>query len=61
MFQLDTFIIQGHQKVIDHYRRLHDTAGSEAERERFQRRMVEEYEAMKRYTEPHSNGARHAA
>ncbi len=61
MFQLDTFIMQGHQKVIDHYRWLRDTAVSEAERERFQRRMVQEYEVMKRYTEPHSNRARHAA
>lgn len=61
MFQLERFILQGHQKIIDHWRWLRDTAGSEAERERFQRRMVQEYEAMKRYTEPHSNGARHAA
>ncbi|SDK35725.1 MULTISPECIES: hypothetical protein [Bradyrhizobium] len=61
MFQLDTFIIQGHQKVIDHYRWLRDTAGSEAERERFQRRMVEEYEALKRYTESRSDGTRRAA
>jgi hypothetical protein len=61
MFQLDTFIIQGHQKVIDHYRWLRDTAGSEAERERFQRRMVEEYEALKRDTEPPSGGVQPAA
>lgn len=61
MFQLERFILQGHPKIIDHWRWLRDTAGSEAERERFQRRMVQEYEAMKRYTEPHSNGARHAA
>ena len=61
MFQLETFIIQGHRKVIDHYRRLRDTAVSETERARFQRRMLEEYEALKRYTEPHSHRARHAA
>jgi hypothetical protein len=61
MFQLDTFIMQGHQKVIDHYRWLRDTAASEAERERFERRMVEEFEALKRYTEPRAGAARHAA
>ena len=61
MFQLETFIIQGHRKVIDHYRWLRDTAGSEAERERFQRRMVQEYEALKRDTQPLSGGIKHAA
>lgn len=61
MFQLDTFIIEGHQKVIDHYRWHYDTAGSEAEREHFQRRMVEEYEALTRDTEPPSRGVQHAA
>jgi len=50
MFQLVTFIVQGHQKVIDHYRWLRDAAKSDVERERLQRRMVEEYEALKRYT-----------
>lgn len=48
MFQLDAFIERGHRKVIDHYRWLRDTATSEAERESFQRRMVEEYEALRR-------------
>lgn len=61
MFQLDSFIIQGHQKVFEHYRWLRDTAKSEAEREHFQRRIVDEYEALKRDTEPQSHGARHAA
>jgi hypothetical protein len=37
MFQLDTFIVEGHQKNIDHYRWLRDISRSEAERERFQR------------------------
>lgn len=48
MLQLEAFIEQGHRKVIDHYRWLRDTATSEVERERFQRRMIEEYEALKR-------------
>jgi hypothetical protein len=61
MLQLDAFIIQGHQEVIDHCRWLYDTAGSEAEREHFQRRMVEEYEALKRDTEHRPRGVRHAA
>ena len=61
MFELDTFTIRGHQKIIDHYRRLRDTAVSQAERERFERRMMEEYEALKRYTEPRAGAARHAA
>jgi hypothetical protein len=61
MFQLDTFIVQGHQKIIDHYRWLRDTATSDVERERFQRRMVEEYEALKRDTERPRRGTQHAA
>lgn len=60
MFQLDNFIVRGHRKVIDHYRWLRDTATSEADRERFERRMVEEYEALKRDTEP-SRGIQRAA
>jgi hypothetical protein len=50
MFQLDAFIEQGHRKVIDHYRWLRDSATSDVERERFQRRMAEEYEALRRDT-----------
>lgn len=60
MFELDNFIVQGHRKVIDHYRWLRDTATSEADRERFERRMVEEYEALKRDTEQ-SRGIQRAA
>ena len=61
MFQLDTFIVQGHQKIIDHYRWLRDTATSDVERERFQRRMVEEYEALKSDTEQPPRGTQRAA
>ena len=60
MFQLDSFIAQGHQKIIDHYRWLRDTATSEAERERFQRRMVEEYDALQRDIEQ-ARGTQRAA
>ena len=61
MFQLDTFVVEGHQKIIDHYRWLRDTSRSEAERECFRRRMVEEYEAFRHYTERHRRGAQRAA
>jgi hypothetical protein len=61
MFQLETFIVQSHQKIIDHYRWLRDTSTSEVERERFQRRMAEEYEALMRHTEHQSRGAQRAA
>lgn len=61
MLDLDDFIEQGHRKVIEHYRRLRDTAASEVERERFQRRMVEEYEALKRHVEQEPRGVQRAA
>lgn len=61
MFQLDTFIVKGHQKIIDHYRWLRDTATSDVERERFQRRMVEEYEALRRDTGQQPRGTQRAA
>ena len=51
MFHLETFVVRGHQKMIDHYRWLRDTARSEEECERFQRRMMKEYEALRSYTE----------
>lgn len=47
MSELDSFIVEGHQKVIDHYRRLLDTASSEAERGRFAQRIAQEDEALK--------------
>jgi hypothetical protein len=33
MFDLDAFVIQGHQKVIDHYRWLREATVSDVERE----------------------------
>jgi hypothetical protein len=61
MFDADAFIIRGHQKVIDHYRWLRDSSRSDGERERFQRRMEEESEALNRYLAMRSRGAQHAA
>ena len=57
MFDADAFIIRGHQKVIW----LRDSSTSDVERERFQRRMKEESEALNRYLAKQSRGAQHAA
>jgi hypothetical protein len=46
MFDVDAFVIRGHQKVIDYYRWLRDSTVSDVERERFQRRMDEESAAL---------------
>jgi hypothetical protein len=42
MAQLDSIILRGHQKIIEHFRWLRDTASSNLERERFHRWMQEE-------------------
>jgi len=47
--------------MIDHYRWLRDTARSEEECERFQRRMMKEYEALRSYTEQQPRRAQRAA
>ena len=39
MFDVGAFVIRGHEKVVDHYRRLRDSSTSALEREEFQRRM----------------------
>ena len=46
MTEFDSFIIRGHQKVIDHFRWLRDTASDAAERDRFQHCMDEEQRAL---------------
>ena len=46
MSELDSFIIRGHQKVIDHFRWLRDTAPDAAERDRFQQCMDEAQRAL---------------
>lgn len=61
MYQPDDFIVRSQQKVIDHYRWLRDTARSEVERARFQRRMIEEYEALQRHTLQQASGSQRAA
>jgi hypothetical protein len=61
MFELDAFVIQGHQKVIEHYCWLRDSSKSDMERERFQRRMDQERETLNAYLEQRSRGAQRAA
>ncbi|MBR0733207.1 hypothetical protein JQ595_31095 [Bradyrhizobium japonicum] len=61
MSGLEAFIIRGHEKIIDHYRRLRDSAPSRAERERFQRRIEEEEEALRRFLEGRSPQVERAA
>ena len=61
MSELDTFVIRGHEKVIDHYRRLRDSSRSDAERERFQRRMDQEHQTLTEYLEETSCGVQRAA
>jgi hypothetical protein len=61
MFDVDAFVIRGHQKVIDYYRWLRDSTVSDVERERFQRRMDEESAAVNRFLAQQSSGAQNAA
>jgi hypothetical protein len=61
MFDVDAFVIRGHQKVIDYYRWLRDSTVSDVERERFQRRMDEESEALRRYLAQQTSGVQNAA
>jgi hypothetical protein len=61
MLELDAFVVRGHENVIDHYRWLRDSTTSDMERERFQRRMDQEREALNEYLEQRSGGALCAA
>ena len=61
MSGLEAFIIRGHEKIIDHYRRLRDSAPSHAERERLHRCMEEEEEALRKFVEGRSPPLRRAA
>jgi hypothetical protein len=54
MFELDAFVIRGHEKVIGHYLRLRNSARSEMERQRLQSRIDQEREAMQRYLKEQS-------
>jgi len=49
MFELDAFVISGHEKVIDHYLRLRNSVRSEMERQRLQSRMDQKSEALQQY------------
>lgn len=61
MSQLDILIVRSHQKIIDHYRWLFETATSETERERYRQRIVQEHEALARYTKQQRPDCRCAA
>ena len=61
MSELEAFIVRGHQKIIDHYRLLRDSARSDAERERFQRCMDDEETLLRRFTESRMSLQRLAA
>ena len=51
MTELEALIVRGHEKIIGHYRRLRDSATTALERERFQRCMEDEEDALQRFTE----------
>jgi hypothetical protein len=61
MSELEAFIARGHRKIIDHYRQLRDTAKSDAERERFQRRMDEEEALLRSLAELRASPTHRAA
>lgn len=61
MFNVDAFVIRGHEKVVDHYRRLRDSSTSEFERQDFQRRMEKAREVLQAYLEERLPDARRAA
>lgn len=48
MFNLDAFIIRGHEKVVSHYRLLCETASSAKERRDLEQRIEDESAALDR-------------
>jgi hypothetical protein len=60
MFEVDAFVIRGHEKVLNHYRRLRDSSTSESERQELQRRMDEISQTRRSYHEERLPGARRA-
>jgi hypothetical protein len=58
MFDVDAFVIQGHN---DYYCWLRDSTISDVERERFQRRIDQERDALDQYLEERLRGAQRAA
>jgi hypothetical protein len=61
MFEVDAFVIRGHEKVLGHFQRLRDSAKSETERQRLQTRIDEESNALHLYIKQRLGGARRAA
>jgi hypothetical protein len=61
MSQLNSFIVRCHQKIIDHYKCLRDTAPSEEERARFQKRMDEEEQSLRQFIERNYHSFQRAA
>jgi hypothetical protein len=61
MSELDALVIRGHQKIIDHYGRLRDSALTDEERARFQRCMEEEERALQDFFDRRSRLVRRAA
>jgi hypothetical protein len=51
MSQLNSFIVRCHQKIIDHYKCLRDSASSDEERAHFQQRMYEEEQSLRQFIE----------
>jgi hypothetical protein len=54
MRDLDAFIIEGHQKVIGHYKRLLPGAASETERCALEQRLAAARQALDRYLASHA-------
>jgi hypothetical protein len=61
MSKLDALIVRGHQKIIDHYRQLRDSALSDSGRGRFQRCMDDEERTLREFIERRSSIVRRAA
>jgi hypothetical protein len=61
MFDLETLVISGHQKKIDHYSRLRDAAPSETERQRCKQRVEKETDALHLHLAKMSQKDRRAA
>jgi len=61
MFEVDAFVIGGHEKVIDHYRRLRDSARSESEWQKFQQRIDDVEQNLQLYLEDRMRRLKRAA
>ena len=61
MFNLDAFVIRGHEKLVGHYLRMRDSASSELERRSLQRRREEERAALEHYLKTRLCGAQAVA